>query len=57
MTEADDRAARFDADGAGARHRNMATLAVLDRGEPLTATVAGSDPTAVGVYPAYSGER
>jgi LacI family transcriptional regulator len=30
----------------------LPTLAVLDRGEPLTAIVAGSDPTAVGVYQA-----
>jgi DNA-binding LacI/PurR family transcriptional regulator len=37
----------------------LATLALLDRGEPVTAIFAGSDPTAVGVYAALleSGKR
>lgn len=45
------RSERFDAE----QQREvgyLATLAVLERGEPLTAIVAGSDPTAVGVYQA-----
>ena len=48
----------FDAE----QHREvgyLATLALLDRGDPLTAVFAGSDPTAVGVYEALleSGKR
>jgi len=42
-------------EGFDAGHREvgyLSTLALLDRGEPVTAIFAGSDPTAVGVYQA-----